>query len=148
MKDRAIIILTILAAAALFAITSSGQGLVPQSIPSYFYEANNSLNVLTNTITATFTNQSSATNTQNTYPCLYNTFEIVFSASGTNAGGSNVFESTIDGTDWIPQQTNTVGATNSSSSYTFTGVWLQIRSRTYITSTNGTFTQYYAGRSP
>lgn len=100
--------------------------------------------VFTNSTTSTnFVATGSITNVQGTVYTTTHCFQGFFTIVGTNAvATSNVFESTIDNVNWIPEQTNS-WTTNGTFEYTVIGKRSAFRNRTYFVTTNANLTINY-----
>ncbi len=111
-------------------------------------QASSPWTVYTNTIVSSnIVTSLNLTNVQDTSFCTYHTFQAFYTIIGTNdVAGSNVFDSTIDGANWVPEQTNSF-ATNASVQFTFVGKKSLVRSRLYTATraTNVNWNLLYMG---
>jgi hypothetical protein len=108
----------------------------------YYYSPNAPTVIYTNvTFSSNFTASSTFTNTQGSGMSIGHTFNVFYTAAGTNS--SNVIlEKTIDGANWLTVTNVTWGVSTNMEIQTV-GKYAQYRYRVTALSTNGSMTALY-----
>lgn len=104
------------------------------------------IRVSTNSFSLSATNGVTVTNTIDVASDVYHTFQLVYSATGTN-NTSVITDRTIDSANYYPVQTNVMTTTSTNVEQTATGKWVTYRFRATFANTNApTVTVNYIGQ--